>query len=109
MPVIQVFPIRAIQNWINADTFQWDADLEGGAYFLGNFAYPRTAPDAEMTGFCQEQRAAVTKVDLLQQPVKGNPARVAGGIFPAQPVIRMFPFVGVIEVQAHDVEIFILP
>jgi hypothetical protein len=58
-----------------------------------------------VAGLRDDERTAIASVDLGQKVPERDPARVARGVLPPEPDVRMLPLVGVVVVDADDVEI----
>src|SRR5437867_2784999 len=102
MPMLLVFPIRAIDDRVQADAFDGNPRTARGSYLDSHFPDPSRPSGPEVAGLGHEDRPPVAIIDLLEQAAEGYHSRIARGVLPAQPRAALLPLIRVIIIHAHD-------
>src|SRR5690606_10834187 len=66
VPVIQIFPVGAIDDRVKAEACYGDCLLACTSNLLDDFIEPFTAATADMTGLGNQERATVARVNVTQ-------------------------------------------
>ena len=106
MPVFGVVPIMTIEYWIQANTLDRCTALPSQLNLFRDFNNPLAPSDADVTGFCNQERTVVTLEYHLEQTMIGYPSLIARIDVPVKPLpAGAFPLIAVIEVAAENIEV----
>src|SRR3954447_21527442 len=91
-----VIPPGMIQNRIQTDAVNWDAQAMGSRYFTANIITPACALVALGAGFGDDNRPAVTQPDFFEDPAEWPISCILsrqrfGIVHPLVPVIKIGP------------------
>src|ERR671913_925585 len=77
VPVIRVFPIRAVDHGVQTYTFDGHARTERGGDLLADLAYPPCTSTAKVTRFAEADWPLVSLIQPGEQLVERHPPLVA--------------------------------
>src|SRR4029079_15354260 len=102
--MVRVIPIRPVDNGIDAQPIDAHAGFASPAYLVADLANPASPSSAKVAGLAHYNGPPIPIVDLSQQCAEREPAGIAGRVFPAEALVRVFPLIGVVVVDAYDIE-----
>src|SRR5207247_1749560 len=106
VPMRVVFPVEAVEDRIETDSFERDTAFARQEALAGDFFEPGGAADAVMAGLGNDHGAPIARVDFRQEVVERNPARVVGAGVPVQlSSAGDLPLIGGVEIDTDDIEV----
>ena len=105
VPEIQILPIGAVDDRIQANAFDRDFFGARNADLHRDLAQPGSATHAEMPGLADQQRASIARVHLSQYAMKGQTTVIRWRLVPQDALTVMFPLIAVVVIDANNIEI----